>query len=194
VQFYQSRYFGIVLWVLPVLAAAGLTRLTPRIRAVLLLPVALATAYLTVDTVQAQRAQERGIAVMHIAAARYVSEHVPHARVLGVEGAGTLRFLTPRSLEVIDLMGLNNRHIAHLGDSFARSLCYLRARHVTHIAYPAQWQRSIGLSFELRTLARFTEPAYAQMSPPQPWQLTLAEVLGDKPAFAQFCDSTTSAP
>jgi hypothetical protein len=114
---------------------------------------------------------------------------VPDARVLGVEGAGALRYLTPRSIEVVDLMGLNERAIAHMQGSFFFKLCHLRRRGVTHLAYPAQWRPDLMRAFELEDLQRFTEQAYAQVDPPAPWQVTIARVVATRPDFAAFCRS-----
>jgi hypothetical protein len=187
VAFFQSRYFVPVLWALPLLASIGLTRL-PRVLAALAVPaLALATGLALVQGAPLQRAQERGVRTLHLDPARYIAAHLPAARVLGVEGAGALRYLTPRSLRVMDLLGLNDNELAHMKGNFFRRLCYLRQLGVTHVAYPAQWRADMQRAFELVTLKRFTERAYAQVDPPVAWQLTLAEVRSARPEFARYC-------
>jgi hypothetical protein len=187
VAFFQSRYFAPVLWALPMLAAIGLTRL-PRLLGALAVPaLALATWLVLVQGAQLQHAQERGVRTLHVDPARHIAAHLPAARVLGVEGAGALRYFTPRSLRVVDLLGLNDNQLAHMPGNFFRRLCHLQREGVTHLAYPAQWRADVQRAFELVTLARFTERAYAQVDPPVAWQLTLAEVRAARPEFARYC-------
>ncbi|MDD9932286.1 MAG: hypothetical protein OXT09_01705 [Myxococcales bacterium] len=187
VRFFQSRYFVVTLWALPLLCAYGFARM-PRAPAwALMAPVAALSLYLTYQQIQLQHAQERGVHRLHVEPAAYIARRVPDARVVGVEGAGALRYLLPRSIEVVDLMGLNDRAIAHMGGQFFRKLCHLKARGVTHLAYPAQWRDNVHKAFELETLERFTEHAYAQVDPPVPWQLTVARVVRPKDDFAAYC-------
>jgi hypothetical protein len=187
VRFFQSRYFVVVLWALPLACAYGFARMPRAPALALMLPVAGLSLYLTQQQIELQRAQERGVTRLHVEPAAYIARRVPDARVVGVEGAGALRYLLPRSVQVVDLMGLNDRRIAHMGGQFFHKLCYLKARDVTHLAYPAQWRGDLEKAFELQTLERFTEHAYAQVDPPAPWQLTVARVQAAKPDFARYC-------
>jgi hypothetical protein len=187
VHFFQSRYFAIVLWVLPLAAGYGFARLASAARWALMAPLVVVTGLLLYDNTRIQLAQERGVARLHVEPAAYIARKLPDARVLGVEGAGALRYLTPRSLRVVDLMGLNERAIAHLDGTLFHKLCYLQRRKVTHLAYPAQWRENVHKAFVLQDLALFTEPAYAQMQPPAPWQLSVARVTEPRPDFAAFC-------
>jgi len=189
VLFFQSRYFVVVLWVLPLLCAHGFARIPRAPAAWLMAPVALLSLYLSWTQIELQRAQERGVMRLHVEPASYITRSVPDARVVGVEGAGAFRYLLPRSIEVVDLMGLNDGEIAHMGGNFFRKLCHLQARGVTHLAYPAQWHADVHKAFELETLQRFTEQAYAQLDPPATWQLTVAKVTAARPDFTTYCNN-----
>lgn len=194
VLFFQSRYFVPLLWILPLLAACGLDSLRGAARWVACGAMFLATAPLLLSGSQLIADQERGITTLHIEPARYLAAHADDVKVVGVEGAGALRYLTPASLRVVDLEGLNDVAIAHAQGNFYNKLCYLAARGVTHLAYPAQWSGSLRNAFKLTLMNRFTEPAYAQLAPPQAWQLTIAKVTGLSPAFAAFCAKQGGAP
>jgi hypothetical protein len=188
VQFYQSRYFAPFAWVLPLVAAHGVAGM-PRGRAVWwCLPLFAASAFLVWANVDLQRGQERGVQRLHVDAAHHMRAELPPDAVIGVEGAGAFRLLTPRSMTVVDLMGLNDGAVAHGPDGLMHKLCHLRRRGGTHVAYPAQWKQTLTAAFELEELKRFTEPRYTQLLPARAWQTTLARVIADRPEFARFCE------
>lgn len=188
VTFALSRYFVPLLWVLPLLAALGAAELPKRWATPSAFALAALSAALALHGAALQQRQELGVLRLHVEPARFVAAHVPAGSVLGVEGAGALRLFTPRSLRVIDIVGLNDDRLAHArGDPLAR-LCYLRAQGMTHVAYPEAWLAFLARGFELRTLASFREPHYAQIDPPQDWTVLVAQVERVKPDFAQRCE------
>ena len=112
VLFYFSRYFAIVAAVPAIAVALGLARV-PRVAAALLLaPVLLVNAQLASSTHARQRAQEEDIRQLHSEPARYVAGNLPERAVVVVEGAGATRFFAPRSMTIVDMLGLNDRAIA----------------------------------------------------------------------------------
>ena len=186
VQFAQSRYFAPLLWLLPLAAAAGAAELR-RVPAGLGLGLPLALALvLGVRGAEQQRAQEQGVTRLHVEPARFVSA-LDDVRVLGVEGAGALRYFTPRQLRVVDVVGLNDRALAHVRGKPGARICQLLRAGITHFAYPEPWSEFLGKGFELEPLARFTQRAYAQTQPALDWTVIVARVRRVQPEQAQAC-------
>ena len=189
VDFAQSRYFVPLLWIWSVWCALGASALARRVALPLSAAVVVVAGLGLPQRLQLQIRQEHGIGRLHVEPAHYIRERVPNARVLGVEGAGALRYFTPRALRVIDVVGLNDRTLAHMrGDRLGR-FCYLRDAGVTHFAYPLPWRARLSTAFELQTLASFTQPAYAQVDPAIDWTVVVAKVLATRTDFSRRCDA-----
>lgn len=187
VLFYESRYFapfsGLPCVVLPFGLLSGRRWLT----AALLLPVAVATGLLDHHLDRLRRAQERSTRRLHTAAARYVARELPADATVAVEGAGAQRFFTPRTMTIVDLVGLNDREAAHLHFDRDAKLCHLVRRAPTHMVIPAEWIPIYTGVFDLRPRAAFEDPAYAQIAPPRPLRVVVLDVTGIHPAWNARC-------
>jgi len=79
----------------------------------------------------------RHIEDLQVATARWCRDHLPPAAVVATHDVGALGFYSMRP--VVDVMGLLDRGIqGHVGDPEA-TLSFMRARHVTHLAFLANW-------------------------------------------------------
>ena len=192
VQFAQSRYFAPFFWLLPLAAAAGVAhfRKWPALGA-LGIPLAF-SLFMCMRAAAVQHAQEQGVTRLHVEPARFVST-LSDVRVLGVEGAGALRYFTPRSLRVVDVVGLNDRRFAHVRGKQGERLCRLLQAGITHFAYPEPWSDFLNKGFELQRLAAFTQPAYAQTVPPLDWTVIVARVRRVRSEALRSCGHASPA-
>ena len=185
VLFYFSRYFAIVAAVPAIAVALGLARV-PRVAAALLLaPVLLVNAELASSTHARQRAQEEDIRQLHSEPARYVAGNLPERAVVVVEGAGATRFFAPRSMTIVDMLGLNDRAIAHAHDDNER-ICALLARKPTHLLIPDQYF-GLTAALQVKPLRSFVDREYRMAVEPTQRRVELFELMGVKPRFARLC-------
>lgn len=190
VLFFESRHFTIALWIAPFLAGCGINTLRLPYATALVLPLLVVNSLMLYSNNSLQKEQERGVRRVHIDIAEYVNENLPPETVLAVEGAGALRFFTPRSMKIIDIIGLNERRIAHQGNKrygAIQKLCFIHQQNATHIAYLEQWSSKILPHLKLHTLAIFTEPRYAQNHPPVRWTVILAKIVSARNHFKEYC-------
>ncbi|KIG18002.1 hypothetical protein DB30_02217 [Enhygromyxa salina] len=186
VLFFEARYFAIFAPIPLIVIALGLARTHRVLSLVLVLPIALLTGLQIPATQTLQRAQERGIALLHGDPARYVSAKLPDDAVLAVEGAGSLRYRTPRSMKIIDALGLNNAAIAHAEDDPAKA-CALIEERPDYLVMPEHIAGALAKVFELRLLEQFVDPAYAQVAEPHEVRVLLLEVVAVRPRWAARC-------
>ena len=196
VQFYESRYFAIVaalpMIVVPlgVAATQAGTSARPWTRwaaLALALPVGVLCG-LQVNALRVDlREQIEDTHVLHSAVGRFVAEELPPDAVVGVEGAGAPRFHAPRTMTIVDLVGLNDREAAHRHFDAEAKICWFVARDLTHIAIPTDWIPIYGQVFELRALAEFVDPHYTQVLPPRPVTVVVFAVEGVRPAWTGRC-------
>ncbi|MEE9383559.1 MAG: hypothetical protein V3V08_09120 [Nannocystaceae bacterium] len=186
VQFYERRYFLIVS-ALP-LVAMTMTLITRRrvVVALLWLPLGAAIGIQSASLHRATRNQEKDIHRLHRQPALYVRAQLPARAIIGVEGAGAIRYFAPRSMTIIDLVGLNDREIAHAESSRDR-VCRLLEKHPTHLVLPDNVVPRLERVFDLRTLQRFEDPAYHQVHPPHPVSVRVFAIDGVKPAWTGRC-------
>ena len=186
ILFYQARYFAVFAAIPPIAIAVGVARCRPLLSAVLILPVALLTG-LQIPRAQAlQRAQERGVALLHRDPAHHVARSLPADAVVAVEGAGALRYHTPRSMHIIDVVGLNDAAIAHAPDDQARA-CLLIERGVDALVLPEHIAAALGSVFDLRPTAAFVDPDWAQISEPRQLRVFVLEVVAVRPSWLSRC-------
>lgn len=184
--FYQSRYFAPFAWVLAVLLPFGLPLVRRWLALALMLPVAVVAGLQIRSLEQASAAQRADTLELHTAVAHAIAELPRDARV-AVEGAGAPRFWAPRSLAILDLVGLNDHALArHRGDVPAK-LCHLVRQRPTHFAIPEEWVPQFTPVFRLRTLARFEDPVYTQVEPPRALTVVLLAVDETHPAWIEGC-------
>jgi hypothetical protein len=186
ILFYQARYFAIFAAIPPILIALGLARTHRVLSLVLILPVALLTGLAIPTSARIQRAQERGVTLLHTDPARYVSRELPPDAVVAVEGAGAMRTLTPRSMTIVDIIGLNSAAIAHAPNDAAKA-CVLVAAEPGYLVLPDHIAAALAKVFELRVLAEFVDPQWAQIEQPREVRVLLLEVVAVRPGWAARC-------
>jgi hypothetical protein len=186
ILFYQARYFAIFAAIPPIVIALGIARTHRLISLISIIPVALLTGLAIPTTARIQRAQERGVTLLHVDPARYVSRELPPDAVLAVEGAGAMRTLTPRTMTIVDIIGLNTAAIAHAPDDAAKA-CVLVAAEPGYMVLPDHIAAALTKVFELRVLAEFVDPEWAQIEQPREVRVLLLEVVGVRPRWAERC-------
>ncbi|MCX4243313.1 hypothetical protein [Paraliomyxa miuraensis] len=187
VLFYQSRYFAPFAVVFTVLLPFGLVGARRLVALLLVLPVAVVSG-LQVEALHEQaQALRADTHQLHTAVAHHIEQQLPRDARVAVEGAGAPRFWAPRSMAILDLVGLNDHQMArHHGDTRAK-LCHLVRQRPTHVAIPADWIPQLAPVFRLRPLARFDDPLYTQVDPPRPLTVVLMSVEQIHPAWVEGC-------
>jgi Flp pilus assembly protein TadD len=81
--------------------------------------------------------RSRHIGELQVATARWCRDHLPPTAIVAAHDVGALGFYSRRS--IVDVVGLLDRGIqGHIGDPEA-TLSFMRARHVTHLAFLTDW-------------------------------------------------------
>jgi len=194
VLFYESRYFAIVAAIPAIALPFGIVGLGRLGTLLLVLPVAVVTG-LQVDNLRAQqRSQEEDTHRLHTTVALHLADNLPRDAVVAVEGAGAQRFFAPRTMTIVDLVGLNDRAAAHLHFDRAAKLCHLVSRAPTHMVMPAEWLPLFADTFELVPIAVFDDPTYTQVRPPHPMRVVLYEVHGVRKSWRERCGTGGGDP
>lgn len=187
VLFFEARYFGLVahLPAVPIALAlaAGRRRWVP---VVLALPLAALTAHALARTAQVQQAQERSVMRLHTRPARWIAQHVPDDAVIAVEGAGAQRYRTPRSMTVVDIVGLNEAAVAHAPTS-GDKLCAIINRTPQYLIAPTQIVEPLAAAFEGEVLAEFPDPAFAQVEPAHPATVQVVALRAVRSPWRERC-------
>jgi hypothetical protein len=158
--FFYYRYFAILDAIPLVCLALSLTALPRRAQRVLVLgPVLGVTVAQWPGLWELQRETEQDIAQLHTKPARYIARTLPASATVLVEGAGAMRYFTPRSMTIVDIVGLNDRDIAHAPDDLAHD-CLLARSKPSHAAVPDEWLEVIASAFDVRPLARATDEVH----------------------------------
>lgn len=185
--FYESRYFAPMSALVPVVLPFGLIGRKPWQAWALVLPVMGLTG-LQIPDVRARLVdQSEDTRTVHTAVARNVADALPRDAVIAVEGAGAIRWHAPRSMTVVDIVGLNDGRAAHLHFDRRAKMCHFVGRAPTHFAIPAEWIEQFSPVFRLRPLARFDDPRYTQVQPPRPLTVVLLAVDEIHPAWVEGC-------
>jgi hypothetical protein len=185
VLFYDARYFAIVLPIAHVVVALGTLQLRTLLALAALLPVAIVNVDLATDAYARTRAQEQSIEKLHVMPARYLANELPSDAVVVVEGAGATRFFTPRSMTLVDLIGLNACDLVHARDK-REFFCRLWARRPTHVMVPDEYLEVV-TPFDVTKLRVFTDPAYSLSEEPFEHHVFLFAIRGVKERFRQLC-------
>jgi hypothetical protein len=194
--FYESRYFAPLSALWPVVLVFGLPARPRWAAPVLLVPLALVTGLELVRTRSALREHELDTRMVHTVAALHVADRLPPDAVVAVEGAGAVRYFAPRTMTIVDLVGLNDHRAAQLHFQRGAKLCHVLSRGPTHLLVPRAWVPLFSPPLRLAALAAFDDPSYTQVEPPHPHGVLLLAVQGVDPAFAAACagDLVPSAP
>jgi hypothetical protein len=181
VLLYQSRYF-VILGALPcALLPLGLLGLTRPVRLIALLLLSAGVGVL----LPASRAElarlVEDVVQLHTEPARFVAAQLPpNARVLA-EGAGALRYIAPRSMHIVDMLGLNDGSIVHARQVSGRAYaCAMVARAPDHAVIPSEQMRSILRVFQVELLREFKDPQFTQVLPPSPRSEFVLRIVGVK--------------
>lgn len=193
ILFYQSRYFAPFAAPLAVVLPFGLPRSKRFLALALALPLAVVTG-LQIRALRDDSLQQRAdTAALHGAVARTIAQELPRDARIAVEGAGAPRFFAPRSITILDVVGLNDRFIAHHPHDVQAKLCHLVRQRPTHFAIPEDWLPQFTPVFRLRPLARFEDPVYTQVDPPRALAVVLLAVDEIHPAWVEGCATVEGA-
>jgi hypothetical protein len=132
--FYCTRYFAI-LGAIPCVLAASQLPAQRRFALLAAAPIVIASALLLPQARALQRAQEQDITAVHVEPAQYLARELPAGARVAVEGAGATRFFLPRSVRVIDVVGLNYARAVHARTSSER-LCSVLRQRPSHVLLP----------------------------------------------------------
>lgn len=186
VLFFHWRYFAIFTAVPIVVLATSIGVAPTRWRYAGALLVVVVTVAGLPSRHALVRAQEHGIRALHTEPALAAARTLPEDAVVLVEGAGASRFFTPRTMWVVDAMGLNDGRIAHGSDSYAR-ICRIYALHPTHLLLPDEFMGGLAPAFSYEVLQKFHDPAFAQTRVAPPRNVWLCDVLANRPDIERQC-------
>ncbi|KAF0167834.1 MAG: Uncharacterized protein FD160_4020, partial [Caulobacteraceae bacterium] len=187
--FFHYRYYAIVAPIPIVAVAVSLTHVRRAwVRVLALVPIVAATMFQWPQVRSLQHAMEQDIAQLHGEPARYLARALPGHAVLLVEGAGAMRYFTPRSVRVVDIVGLNQRGIAHAESELERD-CLLMDAHPTHAAIPDEWLGVLLPRFEVEPMTRFADPAHHSGRRVFRRDLHVLRILGPSPRLRAICDA-----
>jgi len=119
--------------------------------------------------------------------AHTIADTLPRDARVAVEGAGAPRFFAPRSMTILDLVGLNDHEAARRHFDRVAKLCHLVRLRPTHMAMPADWVPLYAPVFALRPVARFDDPQYTQVDPPRALTVLLMQVDAIHPDWLARC-------
>jgi len=184
VQFFEARYFAPVV-AIPVLAVAfGVASMQRWIAVLLVLPGIALTSRQVGETLARIRGAADDTRVLHTQVARFVAANLPPDAIVAVEGAGALRYHTPRSMTIVDLVGLNDHVAARLHFDRTAKQCHWVARGPTHAVVPAHWLPILAETFELVPIAAFDDESYTQVEPLGPMRVVVVALPAVRPAWA----------
>ena len=179
VLFYEARYFAPFAIFTTALVPLGLgTGRRPWLWAGAVVVVVAVATMQARDLLRLGRAMAEDVAAVHEAPARWVARHLPSGAIVAVEGAGAMRFFTPRTMRIVDLVGLNDRVLAHLHFDRRAKLCAIAAKRPGYFVVPSDWRPLFDPPFALAAVTAFFDPAYHQVDPPRPHRVTVFEVRG----------------
>ena len=185
--FYESRYFAPMSALVPVVLPFGLIGRKPWQAWALVMPVVVLIGVQITDVQERLADQCDDTETVHTAVARTVASDLPRDAVIAVEGAGAIRWFAPRTMTVVDIVGLNDGRAAHLHFDKRAKMCHFVRRTPTHFAIPAEWIEQFSPVFRLRPVARFDDPRYTQVDPPRPLTVVLLAVDQIHPAWVEGC-------
>jgi hypothetical protein len=185
VLFYQSRYFAIFAALPYVAVAIGLSHVQRRVAIALLAPLLVANALLLRETLALQRMQEANVLHLTSTPSQWMARTLPRTAVIVAVYAGATRFFTPRSIRIVDMLGLNARAIAHARGDRER-LCSVLATEPTHLFVP---DPLLGITVPLQVawLRTFSDPAYSMTATRVQRSVHLFAVSGLKPKWRGSC-------
>ena len=192
VLFFESRYFAPFASVFVLALPFGLLGVRRWLGLALVVPVAIATGVQLADLGARHRDFENDTTALHTDVARFVAEQLPRDAVVAVEGAGALRYWTPRSMTIVDLVGLNDHRAAARHFQRVAKICHFVRQAPTHLVMPPDWLATYGRVFRVESMATFADPLYTQTDPPHPRRVSVYRVLEVAPAWQERCHNAPS--
>lgn len=187
VLFFESRYFAIFaavpLLVLPLAVVSTRRRL---VGLVLLIPVVGLCGLQCWQLRRETTALESSVRLLHELPARDLARSLPADAIVAVEGAGAHRYFAPRSVVIVDMLGLNDGEIAHAPTDLLKA-CVLIDRAPSHLVVPDPLVGAMARIFEFRALARYHDPSYAQVDEPYPLSVHVLHVERPQPKLRARC-------
>lgn len=193
VGFYESRYFAPFTVGFAVVLPFGLIGLRRFWAWAAVAPVALATG-LQIPQVRTRLIEQSAdTKTLHTAVGQAIAQQLPADAIVAVEGAGAIRYAAPRTMKILDIVGLNDRQAAHLHFDRTAKMCHFVRSRPTHFAIPAHWLPQFTPVFALRPVARFDDPNYTQVQPPRPATVVVASVEAIEPGWSARCSAAAEA-
>jgi hypothetical protein len=186
VLFFHWRYFGVFMALGIVVLATSLGIAPTRWSYAGAFLVVLVTLAGLPSRHALVRAQERGIRALHTEPALTAARMLPEDAVILVEAAGASRFFTPRTMWIIDAVGLNDEQIAHAKDSYEK-ICRIFSLRPTHLLLPDEFMGGLAPAFSYEVLQRFHDPAFAQSVFAPPRNVWLCAVRANRPDIEGKC-------
>jgi hypothetical protein len=146
----------------------------------------LASAWLLPQARSLQRMQEDDIAVQHTGPTLYLASVLPSDARLAVEGAGATRFFLPRSVRVIDVVGLNLREAVHASTT-TELLCAVLHERPTHVLLPDGKIEFFERSLPLEPMRTFVDPQTSVGIRSGVRRIHAARVRGIPPHLQRIC-------
>jgi len=191
-QFYEQRYFALVDAIPAALLPVALVGLSRWVASLAILPVGVFAGLQCTELFAAHRRMADDTRTTHTLVAHHLAVALPRHATVAVEGAGATRFFTPRTMTIVDLVGLNDKVAAHLHRDRVAKLCHFVRRQPTHMVLPAGWVPLFSPTFRLHELARFDDDAYTQVLPARPHRVVLFSVAGIHPEWQERCAATSA--
>ncbi len=194
VLFYESRYFAPLAPLPLVVLPLGLSAVRPEakrwVRALAfaaLLPLAGLTGLQLWQLREQLVEHSEDTRVLHTNVAQWLVENVPADAVVAVEGAGAPRFFAPRSMRIVDLVGLDHAKAAHAHFDRAAKLCVFVGERPRYLVVPSDWGQLFSPPFAVRQVAAFADPHYSQVRPARAATVVVLAVGGVAPQWTQRC-------
>lgn len=189
VLFFESRYFAIFAAVPMVVLPLAVVSVPRRfVGLALLIPVVGLGGLQSWQLRRETAALESSVRLLHEIPARELAELLPDDAVVAVEGAGAHRYFLPRSIRVVDMLGLNDRSIAHAPTDLDKA-CVVVDRQPTHLVVPDPLVGAMARIFEFKAVGRYHDPAYAQVDEPYPLSVHVLEVVRPQPGLLSRCNA-----
>jgi hypothetical protein len=183
--FYCTRYFAI-LGAIPCVLAAS--QLRPPLRSAMFgtVPILLASLLMLPQARALQRAQEEDITAQHTEPAQYLARELPADARVAVEGAGATRFFLPRTMRVIDVVGLNYAAAVHAKTPRERTCSVVQA-HPTHVLLPSGFYEAVEHALVLEPIQTFVDETSAMTVRSSVHRIHAARVLEIQPEVRRMC-------
>lgn len=156
VLFFHLRYYLPVMTLPLIVVAYGLAQLQWWQGVLAIIPIVVLNIVQIPETRQIQREQERGIDILHTRPAKLIAQNFAADSRIMVEGAGAVRFFTPRTMHIIDVVGLNDAKIAHAA-SYSDYTCEMIRQNPNLGLLPTDFRKAFERNFEFQLMHVFDD-------------------------------------